>query len=102
MNIEKKHIVWIFDAAIEHFANRINEIELEMIRMNTFIKEPNYSKYNDSVMGTRAERLEKLKESHATNAAILKFCKESKEKASESMMKDDAEMFAEMFKRNKK
>lgn len=104
MNIETKHIVWIFDAAGQHFQKQLREQEQELATLQALY--PNTCEYEANqeyprfspVKKTVGERTLELQQWIHQNKELMKFCQESKNRAVDV----SAQEFAKQFNKERK
>lgn len=99
MQLETKHIIWIFDAAGQHFQKQLREQEQELATLQTLY--PNTCEYEANqeyprfspVKKTVGERTLELQQWIHTHKELMKFCQESKDKAVNVSAKEFAAQF---------
>jgi len=92
MNLETKHIQWIFEAAGEHFTKEIERLELEIIRHREFSKEPHVT-HHIGEPESRKERIDHAQRFLAEYRLVTAFCREARLK----VVQKSAEEFADTF-----
>ena len=89
--LQTKHIVWLFDAAGQHFQESIKTQEQELIRHQALINEP--LSEMSPVRRTRQDKIDSAKEYLVQYREILDFCRASKERAMEMSAQEFAQWY---------
>jgi len=95
LQIQTHHIAWIFESAQEHFAKKIAEMELEIMRHEHFANDPLID-VRMRVRKTRVARVAELRTRLEEYRMVAEFCREGREKAVDV----SAEEFAKEFKKS--
>ena len=98
MAIQPKHLAWILEAAQERFAERAQEMELDIIRHERFdcMQPPTASTTKKS----RKELIEQCGEFLAQYRDIIEFCREGRIKCVEASADEFSRAFKQSFKKS--
>ena len=98
MKIEAKHLAWIFEAAGEHFSEKIAELETEIMRHEHFINVGQPLVRHNIAPKTRMERHDEAVEALGQYRALTVFCREVRIKCADKSSEDFARAFKGQFK----
>lgn len=105
MNLQSKHIVWIFDAAGQHFTDELARLENELVRHEAMMQ-ANGDKDEvlisiRSTQQTRQDRVDEIKRFIAEYKMVIGFCREAKLRGIDMSAAEFAEAFRGQFKPSK-
>jgi hypothetical protein len=95
--LETHHFQWIFDAAIEHFAEKIRSCELSLVRHRAFLDAPACERFHGSK--SRDELIEHENRYLQQYRAIHAFCCQARDRCVQGEAKQFAESFREWLRR---